>query len=148
VYTRERYTYLLCHTYNLDDVKYWKRPQEINPNAQLFVDGVNAGDVIQGALGNCWFLSALSTVATSADNFIEQLFVQRKPEIGYYQLRFFKDGQWRLVEIDDRLPCSDSGLFYASCKDPTEFWVPLVEKAYAKLHGSYDALEAGGTNEG
>jgi len=53
------------------------------------------------------------------------------------------------VDIDDKLPCIHSGrLYFASCKDPSEFWVPLVEKAYAKLHGSYDALEMGNIADG
>jgi len=41
-----------------------------------------------------------------------------------------------VVTIDDRLPCLSWGpLAYSSCRDKREFWVPLVEKAYAKLYG-------------
>jgi len=51
--------------------------------------------------------------------------------------------------VDDRLPCGHSGkLFFASCRDPSEFWVPIVEKAYAKLHGSYESLEFGNIADG
>lgn len=38
----------------------WKRPNEIAPSPQLIVDGVESGDVIQGALGDCYFLGAIS----------------------------------------------------------------------------------------
>lgn len=44
----------------------------------------------------------------------------------------------RYVVIDDRLPVGDSSspqLVFARCRDENELWVPLVEKAYAKLHG-------------
>jgi hypothetical protein len=34
-------------------------------------------------------------------------------------------------------------LFYASCSDPNETWVPLMEKAFAKAHGDYKAIAGG-----
>jgi calpain len=48
------------------------------------------------------------------------------------------------VVVDDYLPFSQSGkLVYAHCRDKREMWVPLVEKAYAKLHSCYEAIESG-----
>ena len=42
-----------------------------------------------------------------------------------------------------RLPQRNGSYVYARCSDPNEFWVALVEKAVAKLHGSYEAIEGG-----
>jgi hypothetical protein len=59
----------------------WKRPSEFAPNPKLFVSGVESGDVIQGALGDCYFLGALSVVATRED-LLQPLFLRSYPEYG------------------------------------------------------------------
>lgn len=38
-------------------------------------------------------------------------------------------------------------LYFSHCKSD-ETWVPLIEKAYAKAHGDYTAIEGGFTSEG
>eukprot|EP01114_Cavostelium_apophysatum_P007275 TRINITY_DN1929_c0_g1_i1.p1 TRINITY_DN1929_c0_g1~~TRINITY_DN1929_c0_g1_i1.p1 ORF type:complete len:718 (-),score=206.71 TRINITY_DN1929_c0_g1_i1:60-2213(-) len=123
-------------------VAQWKRPSEFCPDPKLFVDGVEAGDVIQGALGDCYFLGALSVVATRKD-LLEPLIVSAHPEYGFYQIKFFKNGDWQVVTIDDRIPCANNVPMYSRCKDVNEIWVPLIEKAYAKLHRCYEALDSG-----
>jgi calpain len=68
---------------------------------------------------------------------------------GIFVIRFFKNFAWRYVVIDDKLPChknystNENELIFGCCSNEKEFWVPLVEKAYAKLHGSYQALISG-----
>ncbi|KAI1428675.1 hypothetical protein F5Y12DRAFT_682579 [Xylaria sp. FL1777] len=44
---------------------------------------------------------------------------------------------------------SGSGaLYFAQCEHANETWLPLLEKAYAKAHGDYQAIEGGFTGEG
>ncbi|KAG6611528.1 uncharacterized protein IUM83_13709 [Phytophthora cinnamomi] len=119
-------------------------------NATLFADGVSSGDVIQGNLGDCWFLSALSVVATRSD-FLEQTFWRRDQHKskGLFVCKFMKNFVWNYVLIDDRFPVfgftdKKAGKpYFARCRNPNELWVSLLEKAYAKLHGNYEALIGG-----
>eukprot|EP00697_Spironema_sp_BW2_P001381 gnl/Spiro4/11844_TR6248_c0_g1_i1.p1 gnl/Spiro4/11844_TR6248_c0_g1~~gnl/Spiro4/11844_TR6248_c0_g1_i1.p1 ORF type:complete len:668 (-),score=152.08 gnl/Spiro4/11844_TR6248_c0_g1_i1:54-1985(-) len=121
----------------------WKRVGEICSNPQLFVDGANDGDVKQGGLGDCWFIGALAVIADHPD-LINRLVVSAHPEQGFYQFRFYKEAQWVTVSIDDYIPVNSSGKpIFGRCKDPNETWVMLLEKAYAKLHKSYEAIIGG-----
>jgi hypothetical protein len=51
-------------------------------------------------------------------------------------------------EFRDSLRKGSNALYFASCKDSNETWLPLLEKAYAKAHGDYQAIEGGFAGEG
>jgi hypothetical protein len=54
------------------------------------------------------------------------------------------------ITIDDRLPLKKDKIgkpFFAKVGRDLSLWSPLFEKAFAKLHGSYDTMWAGNTNE-
>ncbi len=34
---------------------------------------------------------------------MQHLFVEKKPELGLYQCKFYKNGHWQAVAVDDRL---------------------------------------------
>ena len=59
----------------------------------------------------------------------------------------FQKSRYRSVNPDNRLPCIDGELVYLKSATRSEFWSAIVEKAYAKLNGSYEALKGGSTAE-
>ena len=63
---------------------------------QTFIGGQTPGDVMQGALGDCWFLSSLSVLATRPA-LVKRLVVSdtHAKKYGIYTLKFSKAGVWR-----------------------------------------------------
>ena len=117
--------------------------------------GFSAKELRQGGVGDCWALSAIAVVAERHD-LIARLFVDTvAKKAGCYAIRLFLDGEWKTLLIDDRLPVSksprrtdlafDSKLAFARSGDGASqnLWASLLEKAYAKAHGSYKAISGG-----
>lgn len=98
----------------------------------------------QGALGDAYFIHTLALLSCQP-KFINRLLVSsRFAAKGLYTLKFYKNGKWRYVHIDDYIPCRQSGKVHFSRNvTPNETFAMLVEKAYAKLHGCYEALTYG-----
>ncbi|KAK3878996.1 hypothetical protein Pcinc_016403 [Petrolisthes cinctipes] len=130
----------------------WKRPQEIVDKPQLFIEGVSAKDVTQGQLGNCWYVAACATLAGVKElwhrvipDYKDQEYGDLHP--GIFRFRFWRFGEWLEVVVDDLLPTIDGQLIFSHSREKGEFWCALLEKAYAKLHGSYEALEGGNLSD-
>lgn len=132
----------------------WKRPKELCSDPHLFVNGISAHDLNQGQLGNCWFVAACSSLASREalwqkviPDWKDQEWEDQKPEnyAGIFHFRFWRFGDWVDVVIDDRLPTANGELIYCHSNDKNEFWSALVEKAYAKMSGCYEALDGGNT---
>lgn len=58
-------------------------------------------------------------------------------------MRLYDMGVPVSIVIDDYLPASYSNSLYARANEGRETWVLLLEKAFAKLHGTYKAIEGG-----
>lgn len=126
----------------------WKRPHELCNEPELVKGGTSRHDVNQGQLGNCWFVAACSVLAEFPklrDVVIPDLQNQdfSNNYQGIFRFRFFRCGEWVDVVIDDRLPTRNGQLLFIKSPDQEEYWSALLEKAYAKLAGNYEALDGG-----
>jgi len=122
--------------------------QWFGPPYALYRHQPHPSHVRQGSVGNCWFLSALAVVA-ERPSLISQIVPQRCTNtVGLYQINFCLDGKWTPVLVDSHLPVVQDHKT-AFCATPDhQLWPALVEKAYAKVHGSYAQLSGGFIAEG
>ncbi|XP_064483880.1 calpain-B-like isoform X3 [Ornithodoros turicata] len=128
----------------------WLRPTEICSYPKLFVEGASRFDVVQGSVGNCWMVASVANLTLS-----NELFTRVVPEdqsfdvdyAGVFHFRIWKANRWIDVVVDDRLPTLDGQLIFMKSRTGDEFWSALLEKAYAKMHGSYEALSGGSACE-
>ncbi|KAL7887777.1 hypothetical protein AOLI_G00054980 [Acnodon oligacanthus] len=137
-------TGLLSHSKMAEVV--WKRPSELVADPCLIVDGESRFDFAQGELGDCWFLAAIAAVTFQKEVMDQVVPVDQsfgKDYAGMFHFRFWRSGKWVDVVIDDKLPTVDGKLIFLNCKTRNEFWPALLEKAYAKVCGSYKAMQGG-----
>ncbi|KAF9529626.1 hypothetical protein CPB83DRAFT_260593 [Crepidotus variabilis] len=152
-----------------------RRVTDIFDQPKFFADVPGSNDVVQGALGDCWFLAAIAATST-VPGLIERCCVARDEVIGVYGFIFQRNGRWVSVIIDDQLfwdlpkfeelsiaeqvlyhddkdlyniitRKSGKGLHLSGSGQTGETWVPLIEKAFAKLHGDFKSLEGGWMGE-
>ena len=72
---------------------------------KIFSGKIEPADIKQGALGDCYFLSAIS-VLTEHPNRVRKLLVSDKiNEEGVFGVKMYKNGEEQIVILDNYIPC-------------------------------------------
>jgi phage shock protein A len=142
---------------------------------QLFVDGAGRDDIRQGGAGDCYYLATLSSIAESHPEVIQNAIrdngngtytVTFQVPVGFEALEALGPAGGLLMEgafdtlanaginlptrpveitVDGSLPLDANGNPLYSGTPNGEQWVPIMEKAYAQLWGSYADIGNGGS---
>ena len=139
----------------------------IAPSPVFIEGGFSAIDIRQGEVGDCYLLAAAASLCETPE-VLDSIFVtaEANPE-GVYCLRFWVDNAWTWIITDSRFlvlkdahhtmnefnsiwqgrPDIHAGTYApfigAHCGNPNEFWLAFLEKAWAKLNGTYSSISAG-----
>jgi hypothetical protein len=141
----------LTEIYKAGEINVLKEPAEIREDPDILTE-----DVIQGELGDCYFLSAISALAEYPER-IKQIF----PELnlnrnGLFQLTGYIHGVPTNIVLDDHFPVivdkvdkKGKPVFaFASYNARTKnIWPMLLEKAWAKVNLNYENIISGNSAE-
>jgi|LakMenE18May11ns_1017448.scaffolds.fasta_scaffold9439222_1 hypothetical protein len=102
-------------------------------------------------LGDCYFMSALASLAESPER-VKRLFTTDKVnEAGCYAVKLWINGIEQEVVVDDYFPwinhMGKQGWAFAKTAkkgvSANNIWVLILEKAWAKVFGNYSVIEGG-----
>ncbi|XP_055940429.1 calpain-C-like isoform X1 [Argiope bruennichi] len=123
----------------------WKRPKDLCPDPLFVDDAPDKLPLAAGKLGDPWFVSCVGCLASTRGLFYRVVPADQtfsSPDYaGLFRFRIWWCGEWKEVVVDDQLPTVSNKLMFVH--GANTFWPCLLEKAYAKLHGSYEALKYG-----
>jgi hypothetical protein len=122
----------------------FKRLSYMIEDLQVISDGISPSDIFQGQLGDCYFLSALASIAEVGKRLERNLFQRSKSPNGAYCIALNISGCWVPVVIDDIFPVRPDGQLPFCYTKHKEIWAMLLEKAYAKIYGAYWHIGNGG----
>lgn len=134
----------------------WYRPSQWIPEEhlkeiRLFRRDILPWQVTHGSIGDTYLVSSIAAIAEYPDR-VHDIFrhpvsaangkVERA--LGAYWVTINLNGWWLPVLLDDFLPATRDGPEFTRCGvDVRRMWVALLEKTYAKVHGSYANIASG-----
>lgn len=124
----------------------WARPDAIfgQGDSKVYSAGIHPNDIEQGGLGDCYYLSALSSIAEWPERITRLFYSNETNQSGAYCVKLCITGIWEDIIVDDQFPVSKPGnqpAFNSSKSE--ELWVMLLEKAWAKVNGGYNNIVGG-----
>ncbi len=111
----------------------WKRLSELCSSEQLaiFSAPLDASDMVQGRLGDCWLLASVAALAQRAPQRLIQVFLTREVNrVGMFTVQLYVGLEMTRVTIDDMVPCLKEGSewkpVFARSRQPEEMYVTMT----------------------
>ncbi len=119
-------------------------------SGSLFVGTPSHNDEDQGLLGDCYFVSALGSLADASPAAVENMFIDNGDNT--WTVRFYDNGTADYVTVNRMLPFTGCGVFvyadsgYLLSNPNNVLWIALAEKAYAEWNQTGNEGRPNGNN--
>lgn len=128
----------------IGDMFDYKSISKLKRNFKIFVNKINCTNVEQGLLGTCYILETIS-ILSNYGQLLYQLFPKENiKKEGFYEICLFHEGRWVKVLVDDYFVFRKNTDDFAFCEPINDcLYSCFLEKAYAKINGSYADINGG-----
>ncbi|CAF0780594.1 unnamed protein product [Adineta steineri] len=140
---------------SFDNISQWLRISDVAPLPDdppnlpwTIFSSPQPSDIQQGVLGDCWLVAALALISERPRLLEHILLTKQINSQGVYLVRICHNGLWKTIIVDDCFPCTKHKRLVFTQAKRRQLFVPLIEKACAKLFGSYSSLKSGNMLEG
>lgn len=129
-------------TLTVPKVVKWKRPVEFlhgdfDFDSIKIFENIELNDVSGGLNGWCDLYSALAAMTEYPQRLLKVFTAKEANDHGVYSVNFLVSGTHLEILLDDYFPCNKKSELLFSMPENFELWFLLLEKAFAKLYGSY-----------
>jgi len=129
--------------FNIKTLNIVKEPKEIKDTPDILVQ-----DVIQGDIGDCYFLSIMSALAENPQRIKNLMMTSTLNNQGVYEIKLFIHGEPVKILVDDYVVVKEVNgekklAFTRINENSRNIWPILMEKVWAKLNISYENIIAG-----
>ncbi len=123
----------------------------------FIVDVPTATAPVQGALGDCWLISAMASVAWCHSDAIAERTLKDGSGVvagggANYEFTFYASPSWatpKTLSVRDDVPVSSTGQYIYACSSvPGETWPANLEKAFIGMRGATGFIEPSSSNYG
>ena len=140
------------------DVKYiWKSISDYIQDYNIIKNSnISLDDIIQGNIGNSYFISALQFLAEEPSRIISLFDLKeennKNKENNYFEVFTFINGYKSKIIIDDKFPFIENKenieLAFCRINDKTNnIWPLILEKVWAKINSSYEDIIEGNVSD-
>ena len=118
----------------------WKRASEIFIKPTIFSsNNLQIKNMKKSNIINKYFQTTISSLI-NYPGLINQIFLTKEynEETSLIKMILFIDGEFQIIFLDDYFPIfKNTNIPYFILNDNNDLWILLLEKAYAKINGSY-----------
>lgn len=126
----------------------WAKLGEIKDSSKINVLKESkklSDDVIQGELGDCYYLSVLAALSENPSNIKNLVQTAARGNDGLFETKVYIHGEPVSVIIDDQFPVANATklAFAGINENSNNLWPAILEKAWAKCNKTYEDIIPG-----